>query len=184
MMSPRQRDFTSKAAVWIVVAAVFLAIKPAPAQQLSVEAQELVGTWLMMNCGLGAEPAFEGRLRTLGEALEPAFLEALAQGPGDDLLREVERSAADRFQRRQALLQGDVDLGLSEEALESARRVEQEQFVNRQVTDFVARYRSQAVAGLGVVDGPRARRALEELAADDRSELQSVARQALEQLNR
>jgi hypothetical protein len=183
-MSRRQRHLKSRAAVWIVVAAALLAIKPAPAQQLSVEAQELVGTWLMMNCGLGAEPALEGRLRTLGESLEPAFLEALAQGPSESLLREAERSAGDRFQRRQALLEGDVELGLSEDALESARRVERDQFVNRQVAEFVARYRSQAVAGLGVVDGPRARRALEELAADDRSELQSVARQALEQLNR
>ena len=138
----------------------------------------------MMNCGLGAEQALEGRLRTLGESLEPGFLEALAQGPSESLLREAELSAADRFQRRQTLLQGDVELGLSEDALESARRVERDQFVNRQVAEFVARYRSQAVAGLGVVDGPRARRALEELAADDRSELQSVARQALEQLNR
>ena len=72
-MSRRQRHLKSRAAVWIVVAAAFLAIKPAPAQQLSVEAQELVGTWLMMNCGLGAEPALEGRLRTLGESLEPPF---------------------------------------------------------------------------------------------------------------
>jgi hypothetical protein len=183
-MSHRQRYLKSKAAVWIVAATVWLAIKPVPAQQLSAEAQELVATWLMMNCGLGAEPALEGRLRTMGQTLEPAFLEALMQGPSGSLLREAERSAAERFERRQALLQGDVDLGLNEEALDSARAVERDEFVSRQITDFVTRYKSQAVAGLGLVDGPRARSALEELAADDSSELQSVARQALEQLSR
>ncbi len=183
-MSHRGRKLTSKAPVWVVVATALLATNPAPAQQLSPEAQELVATWLMTNCGLGTEPALEGRLRAMGESLESAFLEALTQGPSESLLREAERSAAERFQRRQALLQGDVDLGLSEEALDNARRVERDEFVNRQITDFIARYKSQAVAGLGLVDGPRARRALEELAADDRSELQSAARQALEQLRR
>jgi hypothetical protein len=184
MMSHSQRKLGSKAAVWIVVATASLATNSAPAQQLSAEAQELVATWLMTNCGVGTEPALEGRLRAMGESLEPAFLEALTQGPSESLLREAEQSAAERFQRRQALLQGDVELGLSEKALDSARRVERNEFVDRQVTDFIARFKSQAVAGLGLVDGPRARRALEELAADERSELQSAARRALEQLGR
>jgi hypothetical protein len=183
-MSHSQRRLRFKAAAWIVAATAWMASSPAPAQQLSPEAQGLVTTWLMLNCGLGTEPTLERRLRAMGQILEPAFLEALMQGPSEPLLREAERSAAERFQRRQALLQGDVDVGLSEEALASARRVERDEFVDRQIRNFVARYKSQAAAGLGLVDGPRARRALEELAADERSELQSAARQALEQLSR
>lgn len=183
-MPHTDRTTRSAAAAFVLIVIAWLAALPAQSQQLPLETRELVTTWLMSNCGLGTEPALEDRLRELGEVLEPAFLQALTLGPNERLLAEAEQSAAERFQQRQALLQEDVDVGLSEEALDSARRVDRDDFVERQTADFIARYRSQAVAGLGIVDGPRARRVLEELAADDTSQLQDAARQALEQLSR
>ncbi len=133
--------------------------------------------WLLSDCGVDNPLAIT--VREAGVALTEVFLEALDKGPAADLVGEVERSAARGFEQRQVALKEGTGLGLSPEDLEIARRTTRDEYIARAKQNFDRRYRSQAVAGLGIVGGPKARTALERLAADKESALQGSAQTAL-----
>lgn len=154
----------------------------AVAQQLPPEALNLVQTWLVKNCDLGEVRMLEQDLRQWGIRLEPAFLEAVQDGPDAKLLSEFDEAAGKRFDQRQELLKTDVGLGLSRDDLEAARKVSREEFIAQEREDFILRYKSQALAGLGIVGGAKVREVLQGLARDEKSPLKASAAQALERL--
>lgn len=154
----------------------------AVAQQLPPEALNLVQTWLVKNCDIGEEQMLEQDLRQLGIRLEPAFLEALKDGPDAKLLSDFDEASGKRFDQRQELVKAGVGLGLGGEDLEAARKVTREDFITQEREDFILRYKSQALAGLGIVGGAKARGVLQGLARDEKSPLQGSAAQALERL--
>lgn len=154
----------------------------AMAQQLPPEALNLVRTWLVKNCEVGEARVLEQDLKKWGTRVEPAFLEAVKDGPDAKLLSEFEEAAAKRFDQRQELLKAGVGLGLSSEDLEAARRVTRDDFIAKEREDFVLRYKSQALAGLGIVGGAKAQGVLQGIARDSKSPLRGSAEQALKRL--
>ena len=152
------------------------------AQQPSVEQSALVQTWLLKNCGLTDKVVLETEIIRIGSQLEPAFLEALKNGPDSDLLSEFERMAAINFEQRQKLLSNGADLGLSPQDIEAARDVTPEQYMSKEKDDFITRYKSQAIVGLGLVGGKKAEEVLTQISLDEESPLQSSAKQALKRM--
>ena len=114
--------------------------------------------------------------------LERFFLYALQQGPDRELMEEFAQAAEQDFQSRQAVLRTGGGLGLSATDLQKARQVTRTQYAGRQRDRFVLRYKSRALAGLGVVGGERSRATLEAVARDSKSPLQNTAREALQRL--
>jgi hypothetical protein len=154
-------------------------VNPQPANEQS---QSAAKAWLLDSCDVEEIDKVEQQLRAVGAQLEPVFVQAFQNGPDSALVSEVEQAAAKRFDQRQELLKSGITAGLSKEDLDAARNVSREQFVAQAKDDFVNRYKSQALLGLGVVDGPKALEILEQVARDEKSPLKSTAEQALNKL--
>lgn len=177
------------------MAAVLLAILPAAAQDpgasqaqrpaftaLGPSLQELVVTWLGLDCGAQDGGELVDRLRAAGPRLEPAFLEALRLGlPAE--VREADRKAiAQRFDSRQEWLRREgADLVGQEETASLLAR-SQEEYVADELRSAEIGYRTQAVLALGYVGGEEARRALEPIAADPEDPAREAARLSLEEI--
>jgi hypothetical protein len=63
-----------------------------------------------------------------------------------------------------------------------AKKMTRQDFIKREREAFILRYKSQAVAGLGLIGGPRAREALRKVANDKASPLRGSAEQAIKNL--
>src|SRR5205807_7359306 len=131
------------------------------------EAQKAADTWLVKNCDEGEQHELEAILAKYKTQLEPVFLQALDQGPDAKKIAAAQTDAARQFQKRQEALKTAKGLGLSDADLKAARAVTSEQYLAQQKDDFILRYRSQAVAALGVVDGALGKAKLRLLAQDD-----------------
>src|SRR5215470_3021686 len=150
-----------------------------PQLQISEEARALGTRWLFSNCDTGEGRSLGSKLGQFKVELEPFFLAALQQGPDESQLAEQQRASEARYQQRQEVLKSNRQLPLSEEDRRAAQAVSREQYLAQEKEDFVQRYKSQAVAGLGIVGGPKAKAALEILGKDEKSPLQGSAQQAL-----
>jgi hypothetical protein len=162
-----------------------LAILPAAlvfAQPPSADVRTVALQWLRGTCGVGE--AAEAKLVQTGAALVDHFLEGLEKGPAPQEVAEVERAAERQFAKRQEALRRGEGLGLSASDLEAARRVTRDEYVARARRDFDSRYRSQAISGLAIVDGPKAKATLQGLAKDVRSPLRPLAVEALARMAR
>ena len=146
------------------------------------QSQSTAKAWLLDSCDVEEIGKVEQQLRAVGPQLEPVFVQAFQNGPDSALVSEVEQAAAKRFDQRQELLKSGITAGLSKEDLDAARNVSREQFVAQAKDDFINRYKSQALLGLGVVDGPKALEILQQVARDEKSPLKSTAEQALNKL--
>lgn len=169
----------------LILSLIAFPISPGASQetvQLPQEARDFAFQWLLLTCGTEETPKLVAELTQWGTSLEPFFLAELERGPSEELIAEVEKSAAERYEARQKLLESDTDIGLTDEELELAARMGREEFVERAKRDFIARYRSQAVAALGHVGTERAQKELARLAADESSPLQGSAQAALGKL--
>ncbi len=143
------------------------------------ESRATVNAWLLGNCDVAEEGKLEKELRAFRTQLEPVFLQAFEQGPDSALVKEVEQAAAKRFDRRRELFNSGSTAGLSKEDLEAARSLGRDQFISLAKDDFVISYKSRALLGLGVVDGPKALEVLQKTARDEKSPLKGSAEQAL-----
>ncbi len=123
----------------------------------------------------------ESELIRFRAELEPFFLAALTQGPDQRLVSEVDQTAGRRFDQRQELLKRRTS-GLSESDLELARKLTRNQFIAQEKEAFVTRYKSQAIAGLGVVGGDKTKAVLAGIAGDQKSPLRGSAQEALKRL--
>ena len=149
--------------------------------KIPAEDKATVNTWLFHNCGMEERRLIEHRLKTMGPAVETLLLKALETGPNKALVDEFDRATVRRFDRRRQLIDQGLKTGLSEADLKEAASVTQQDFVNRQKKDFILRYKSQALMGLGMVEGPKGFAILQKMAKED-SELQHVARKALKEI--
>lgn len=170
----------------LILSLVVAAGSPVQAQdaaaQLPTEARDFAIQWLLLTCGTDESPKVVTELTRWGTSLEPFFLAELERGPSSELVADVEKAAAKRYAVRQEVLESELEIGLTPEELELAAKVGQEEFVERAKRDFIARYRSQAVAALGYVGTKQAQEELSRLAEDESSPLQSSAQVALRKL--
>jgi len=178
---PKTLLITSLIFISSIILAILVTIH-SYAQQPPVDQSALVQTWLLKNCGLRDKVVLESEIIRIGRQLEPTFLEALKNGPDTDLLSEFDRMAAMNFEQRQKLLSNGADTGLSPQDIEAARDVSFEQYRSKEKEDFILRYKSQAIIGLGLVGGKEAKKVLTPISLDQESPLQSSAKQALKRM--
>jgi hypothetical protein len=147
---------------------------------LSPEAYAVFNRWMLASCIGGDESTLADALRRYPQPLTKAFQQAIKAGPSPEELREVRAGAEARFESRAKFPLSEFRIsGVSDEDLARFNRVSRQEYVDDQVRRFQAGYRSNAVAGLGVIGGAAARAVLSRIAADRRDPLAPAAREAL-----
>jgi hypothetical protein len=150
-------------------------------QALSDDARAVATHWLVDNCGL--QSSLRNDIRSAASpALEAFFLDAARKGPDSSQIAEIEKAAAQHYELRQQALKRPEGLGLSAQDIEDARKVTREDFIAQEKKDFDLRFRSQAVAGLGITGGTKAKTELQQISKDEKSPLRTSAQQALTEL--
>ena len=163
--------------------ALVLASAAASAQPrfgLSPEVYEVFNRWMLASCIGGDERVLADSLRQYPQPLTRAFQQAIQTGPSAAELAAVRAGAEQRYAARQKFPLSEFRIaGVSEEDLARFNRVTRQQYVDDQVKRYTDGYRSNAVAGLGVIGSPEARAQLERIARNSRDPLAPAAREAL-----
>ena len=168
----------------LMLAATIAQAQPQPPSQppfgLTPEVYAVFNRWMLASCIGGDERALADALRRYPQPLAKAFQQAIRKGPTPEELREVRAGAEARYESRAKFPLSEFRIsGVSDEDLARFNRVSRQDYIDDQVRRFEAGYRSNAVAGLGVIGGTAARAVLARIAADRRDPLAPAAREAL-----
>ena len=155
-----------------------LSERPALAK-LRPEAQVLVQTWLNKNCGAAEQRGFEHQLLEVGSVVEPAFWEAFRLGPTEQEVKTLSAVVAKRYAERQSWLRqfGDAQMGKEETARQLA--ISERQYADREITQYTERYKTAALAGLGLIGTQQFEAELKRIADDGTHPAQTSAQEAL-----
>jgi hypothetical protein len=180
----RQPDcFTLHAVRWVAAAALAFACTFAAAQPrygLSPEVSAVFNRWVLATCIGDEERKLVEELRRFPEPLALAFRKAIQDGPPPGELRAARAAAEARFAAREKFPIQEFRIeGVSERDLAVFGRVSRQSYVDDQVRRFTNGYRSNAVAGLGLVGGPGARDMLTRIGNDKNDPLALAAREAI-----
>ena len=125
-----------------------------PRYGLWPDAYAAFSRWMTTSCVGDEARALEDALRRHRVELAPAFRRALADGPPAEDVQAVRRAAE---ARQAALAQFPLAEyrieGVSADALARYARARPRDFANDQVQRYVTGYRSNAIAGLGIIGG-------------------------------
>jgi hypothetical protein len=170
---------------WLLAALLMLMSAGVGAQTrfgLSPEAYAVFNRWMLASCIGGEEVALQEDLRRYPQALARAFGQAIAAGPSAQELRAARAAAEARYNSRAKFPLDQFRIeGVDREDLARFGRVSRRQYVDDQLRRFITGYRSNAVAGLAIVGGARARALLARIAGNSRDPLAPAAREALRQ---
>jgi hypothetical protein len=167
---------------WLATLVLAVAAASANAQPagMTPEVAAVFNRWMLASCIGGDERTLAEALRRYPQPLTKAFTLALRSGPTAQELADVRVGAGERYESRAKFPLSEFRIsGVSEEDLRRFNSVSREDYVNDQVRRFQAGYRSNAIAGLGVIGGTQARATLSRIAADRRDPLAPAAREAL-----
>jgi len=148
-------------------------------RKLKPEEQVLVLDWLNGNCGVGEQSKLEQQLKAIGARLEPVFWEVYRLGPTRQELRNDSAAVIKRYGDRQNWLRqfGEAQMGREETARQLA--IPAKQYIDREVGQYAERYKTAALAGLGLIGTSRSERELIRIAGDEKNPAQTAAREAL-----
>ncbi|MEO8752283.1 MAG: hypothetical protein ABI624_06360 [Casimicrobiaceae bacterium] len=189
---PRMDDATTTCtralARWVVTAMLAFACAPLAAQPrygLSAEAYAVFSRWMSASCiGDEAQALQQALLRHRVE-LAPAFRQALADGPPAGTLRDIRAAAEARAVALARFPVAEYRIeGVSPQALAQYRRKSRADYAADQVQRYTTGYRSNAVAGLGIVGGPDVRTTLARLASRRTDPLAPAAAEAIKAMDR
>lgn len=152
--------------------------------KLMPEVQTLVQTWLNKNCGAAEQREFERKLIKIGVVLEPVFWEAYRLGPTEQELKAISAPVAKRYEDRQNWLRqfGDAQMGKEETARQLA--IPEKKYTDREVTQYTERYKTAALAGLGLIGTQQSEAELTRIADDGKNPAQTSAQEALKAIRR
>jgi hypothetical protein len=152
--------------------------------KLKPEAQTMVLTWLNKNCGAAEQSEFEKKLIQIGVVLEPVLWETFRLGPTEQELKNISTAVAKRYEERQSWLRqfGDAQMGKEETKRQVA--ITKKQYVNREIMQYAERYKTAALAGLGLIGTQRSRAELKRIAGDAKNPSQTAAQEALKAILR
>ena len=169
--------------LWILVCTALVPIHVlAQSENLytKMTVEQLAEHWLQLNCGIDDEPLVVRAIKLRSKELAPVFRRSLETGPSAKTIDEVEQAAAQRAERRQAVLEDAPEMtGLSPEDLKRAQARNRDAYVQRSRNNFIVAYRGQALSGLHLVDPDGTKSTLEQLSSDNTSPLQGTARALL-----
>jgi geranylgeranyl pyrophosphate synthase len=103
----------------------------------------------------------------------------LREGPDKATPDSYLRAVDEQWQRREAFLKQNPELGLGKEDLERAHRLTKEEYVTQAREQFIRKYREKAAIGLAAIGSDDGRRALRETAARQGDPLQDFVRPIL-----
>jgi hypothetical protein len=173
-------------ALWSFVALLALWSGGVAAQTrfgLSPEAYAAFNRWMLVSCIGGEEAQLRSELQRYPQPLARAFERAITAGPSGEEVRAVRAAAEARYEARANFPIEEFRIeGASREDLARFRRVSRAAYVDDQVRRYVAGYKSNAIAGLAIVGGERARSVLTRIARNPRDPLATAAREALKRL--
>jgi hypothetical protein len=179
----RARGCLRHAATWTAAVAIALMAMAAVAQPrsgLSPEVEAIFNRWVATTCVGDEERKLVEELRRHSAPLAIAFRKAIVAGPPPEQLRAARAAAEARFAAGEKFPIQDFRIeGVSEKELAAFRRVSRQAYVDDQVRRFATGYRSNAIAGLGIVGGPGARDVLKRIASNADDPLALAAREAL-----
>lgn len=171
-----------KLTLWLATVALALGAASAQAQPvgLAPDVAAVFNRWMLASCIGGDERALAESLRRYPQPLTSAFGQALAAGPSAEELAAVRAGAEARYESRAKFPLSEFRIaGVSNEDLARFNRVARSEYVDDQVKRFADGYRSNALAGLGVIGTPDARAQLERIAGNREHPLAGAAREAL-----
>ena len=180
---PNAISFLRHVVQWTAAAAILMAWTAATAQPrsgLAPEVDAIFNRWVATTCTGEEERKLIEELRRHAAPLAVAFRKAIVEGPPPAQLRAARVAAEVRFAAREKFPWQDYRIeGVSEKDLAAFRRVSQAAYVDDQVRRFATGYRSNAIAGLGIVGGPGARDVLLRIASNADDPLALAAREAI-----
>ncbi|WP_156830518.1 hypothetical protein [Methylobacter marinus] len=152
--------------------------------KLRPEVQTLVQTWLNKNCGAAERSMFEKKLTEVGIALEPVFWEAFRLGPTKQELKNLSAAIVKRYEDRQNWLQqfGNTQMGKEEATRQLA--ISEKQYADREMIQYTQRYKTSALAGLGLIGTQQSEADLNRIADDNSNPAQTAAQEALRAIRR
>lgn len=114
--------------------------------------------------------------------LEPVFWEAYRLGPTEVERKTFFEQTRQQYQERQTHLRTFGERLFGKEEATQLQNTTEEQYIQRRIGDYVNRYRTAALAGLGVVGTETSD--LQPIAEDDKNPAQGAAKEALQSIDR
>jgi hypothetical protein len=167
------------AVVFLFLAASALA---QPRYGLPQDAYAVFSKWMTTSCIGDEAEQWNAALRRYRSELAPAFQRALADGPPESEVAAIRRAADARYRALATVPLSEYRI----EGVDASRlaRASRQSYVDDQVQRYVTGYRSNAIAGLGIVGGAQARETLGRFAAKRGDPLSVAASEALKTLAR
>ena len=116
--------------------------------------------------------------------VEPVFWEAFRLGPTEQEVNTLSAAVAKRYAERQSWLRqfGDAQMGMEETVRQLA--ISERQYADREITQFTERYKTAALAGLGLIGTQQSEAELKRMADDGTHPAQTSAQEALKGMGR
>ena len=143
------------------------------------EAAAALRHFLAVDCEVGQEGVALEQLLPHAEQLEPELRELLRDGPDGSTRDEVRESLEAEWDRREAFLSSNPQLGLSPDHLLAVHAVQREEYLERGTARFANLCRERAVIGLAAIGSPTALRTLREQANQVDGDLRDLIQAAL-----
>lgn len=150
-----------------------------PFGSIFAQSNETVSNWLLTSCVVGQESGFVIQLSAVGSQALPQLISAAQNGPDTGLISaEQTRAGADYDQLNQSYPTAG-QFGISPTDVQALQNITRQEYVSEDLQDFILRYQSAALVGLGIIGGDQATAVLQSFAQDAGSPLQDVAQHAL-----
>ena len=140
--------------------------------------------WLQRDCSISASTEELGRLRSISTAaVEGVLIEAYRQGPPPELERNYTSAFVNAFDQRVEALAREGSRLLSADDAARLQAIDRDSYVRRRLDSALLNYRTNAVAGLGLVKSRGALPLLNEIAGEASNPMREAARTALQELS-
>ncbi len=150
---------------------------------ISPEAEAAFRNFLAADCGVGADGSAGEALLEHAEQLEPRLRRVLIGGPDDPLRTENLQFLEAEWDRREAFLSTNPQLGLSPDHLLAVQSEGRQEYLEQGGAGFAQGCREWAALGLASIGSPTALQALSELSEEFDGDLGDLIRAALEAAN-
>jgi hypothetical protein len=148
-----------------------------PRYGLSPQAYAVFSKWMTSSCIGDEAEVWRETLRRYRNELAPAFVRALTDGPPEAQIAAVRRAADVRYRVLASLPIDEYRIeGVDRRNL---ARPSRQGYADDQVQRYVTGYKSNAIAGLGIVGGPEARTVLSRFATRRGDPLAAAAAEAM-----
>ena len=144
------------------------------------EASAALRHFLTVDCEVGEEGAALDRFLQYADQLEAELRKLLLDGPDDLTQREVREALEAEWDRREAFLSTNPQLGLNPDDLLAVHAVVREDYLEQGTARFEAVCLERAVIGLVAIGSPTALRTLREQASRVDDDLRYLIQTALE----